>query len=655
MDKLKEALRSIDFGADSKKIEVVAETLEKAISEACKRLRATIDEIDYEILEYGSKGMAGFVKKNYKILAYKRPVAKTINVEEETEKTQEIYEEEITESKDGYFAIIKSRNGVLLKVTPAAKGGRQVKLKEVLDGFRSKGIENCNLNLVKQAVANPTGQYIIVGAFDGIEENSATVQVSIGINEMTATAILFPPKTRGYELTPEEIESEIRLAGVSYGILEKVVTKMADEKIEYKEMVVARAKQPVHGQNAEIKMYFDPGGEKTVYRAIAEDKFDFKNIIRNIQNVLKGDLICEKIPAVVGEDGYTVTGKLLPARKGVDKQIMDGANTELSPDGKFLRAAIDGHVVKKAGKICVEPVKHINSDVDIKTGNITYVGSVVVHGSVLDGFSVKAKGNIEIRGSVGKCEIISDHDIYIAQGIAGHSEAFISAEGSVYTKYIENAKVYAGVSIIVDDHIMHSEVNANDAIICFGHRAQIGGGVIRAGLEVNTKNLGTVSYTDTLVEIGVYPKMRIELNKIMMQKKKLENEIDDFKRDISTLNTQRRMRKNWSPEKEQLLKDKVEQLPQLEQSFKDILTRIDELNHEINQLNLDGKVSIKNILYPGVSIVFKPGMQPYETNNELRSCTLTYVDNNIRSKPYEPPNVDRKLFDKRILSLRNKL
>ncbi|HNV43420.1 MAG TPA: Jag N-terminal domain-containing protein [Exilispira sp.] len=142
MDKLKEALRSIDFGVDSKKIEVVAETLEKAISEACKRLRATIDEIDYEILEYGSKGMAGFVKKNYKILAYKRPIAKTINVEEEVEKAQEIYEDEITESKDGYFAIIKSRNGVLLKVTPAAKGGRQVKLKEVLDGFRSKGIEN---------------------------------------------------------------------------------------------------------------------------------------------------------------------------------------------------------------------------------------------------------------------------------------------------------------------------------------------------------------------------------------------------------------------------------------------------------------------------------------------------------------------------------
>nr|HPO60606.1 FapA family protein [Exilispira sp.] len=530
MDKLKEALRSIDFGVDSKKIEVVAETLEKAISEACKRLRATIDEIDYEILEYGSKGMAGFVKKNYKILAYKRPIAKRINVEEEVEKAQEIYEDEITESKDGYFAIIKSRNGVLLKVTPAVKGGRQVKLKEVLDGFRSKGIENYNLNLVKQAVANPTGQYIIVGAFDGIEENSATVQVSIGINEMTATAILFPPKTRGYELTPEEIESEIRMAGVSYGILDKVVTKMADEKIEYKEMVVARAKQPVHGQNAEIKMYFDPNGEKTVYRAIAEDKFDFKNIIRNIQNVLKGDLICEKIPAIAGEDGYTVTGKLLPARKGVDRQIMAGANTELSPDGKFLRAAIDGHVVKKAGKICVEPVKHINQDVDIKTGNITYVGSVVVHGSVLDGFSVKAKGNIEIRGSVGKCEIISDHDIYIAQGIAGHSEAFISAEGSVYTKYIENAKVYAGVSIIVDDHIMHSEVNANDAIICFGHRAQIGGGIIRAGLEVNTKNLGTVSYTDTLVEIGIYPKMRIELNEIMIQKKKLENEIDDFKR-----------------------------------------------------------------------------------------------------------------------------
>ncbi len=656
MDKLKEALRKINFGFDSKKIEIEAPTLEKAIAEACKRLKATIDELDYEITQYGTKGLVGGIgSKNYKIIAYKRPVSEIIETFEEEENLSKEEEEIYTQTVDGYFAIIKSRNGILLKVVPPQKNGKLVKFKEVEQALKAKNIEKYDQNLVKQAVANPTGEYLIIGPYVGIEENSATVQVNIGINEMTATATLFPPKPGGFELTPEEIISEIQSQGVNYGILEDVVARMADEKIEYKEIIVAKAKQPIHGKDAEIKMYFEPNAEKTIYKSIAEDKFDFKNIVKNIQNVLKGDLICEKIPATAGEDGYTVTGKLIPARKGIDRQILPGPNTELSPDGKFLRATVDGHVVKKGGKIGVEPVQHINGDVGIKTGNITFVGSVVVHGSVLDGFSVKAKGNIEIRGSVGKCELISDGDIYIAQGVNGYYEAFISAEGSIFSKFIENTKVFAGVSVIVDDHIYHSEVNANDAIVCFGHRAQIGGGVIRAGNEVNTRNLGTVSYSETIVEVGLPPKLRIDLEEIMAIKKKTENAIDDLKRDIATLTSQRKLRKNWNNEKEEILKNKIEILSQQEETLKNALETIEEIKQKISTLNLNAKVAVKNRIYAGVKIYFKYGLEPYEITYEQNACTLRYVNNEIKAGPYEPPDVDRRLFDKRILSLRNKL
>jgi uncharacterized protein (DUF342 family) len=655
MDKLKNALRNLNFGTDSKKIEVEAPSLEKAISEACRRLKASLDEIDYEIIQYGTKGFGGIGNKNYKILAYKRPVSEIIETISEANESFEKEEEVLPPPIDGYFAIIKSRNGLLFKVVPPQKNGKPVKLKDVELALKNKQIEKYNVNLVRQEVVRQSGEYIVIGPYEGIEENSATVQVNIGINEMTATATLFPPKPGGFELTPEEILSEIQAQGVSYGILEDVVTRMTDEKIEYKEIIVARAKQPVHGKDAEIKMYFDPNAEKTIYKSIAEDKFDFRNIVKNIQNVLKGDLICEKIPATPGEDGYTVTGKLLPAKKGVDRQILAGPNTELSPDGKFLRATVDGHVVKKAGKIGVEPVKHINGDVGIKTGNITFVGSVVVHGSVLDGFSVKAKGNIEIRGNVGKCEIISDNDIYVAQGINGHYEALISAEGSVFSKFIENAKVFAGASVIVDDHIYHCEVNANDAIVCFGHRAQIGGGTIRAANEVNTRNLGTVSYSETIVEVGIPPKLRIDLQEYMMQKKKTENAIDDLKRDIATLTSQRKLKKSWNNEKEELLKNKIEVLAQQEEILKNSLEGIEEINQKLSTINLNPKVAVKNKIYAGVKIFFKYGVDPYEITYEQNSCTIRFVNNEIKAGPYEPPDVDRKLFDKRILSLRNKL
>ncbi len=656
MDRLKNALRKINFGLDSKKIEVEAPTLEKAISEACRRLKASLDEIDYEIVQYGSKGVIGGIgNKNYKIFAYKRPISEVIEAIHEVEEQVNEEQEILAQPVDGYFAIIKSRNGILFKVVPPQKNGKSIKLKDAQDAFKSKNIEKYDLNLVKKEINNPTSQYVVVAPYEGIEEHSATIEVSIGINEMTAVATLFPAKPGGFDLTPEEIISELQAQGVNYGILEDIVTRMADEKIEYKEIIVARAKQPIHGKDAEIKMYFEPNAEKTIYKSIAEDKFDFKNIVKNIQNVLKGDLICEKIPATNGEDGYTVIGKLMPAKKGVDRQILAGPNTELSADGKFLRATVDGHVVKKAGKIGVEPVKHINGDVGIKTGNITFVGSVVVHGSVLDGFSVKAKGNIEIRGSVGKCEIMSDNDIYIAQGVNGYYEALISAEGSVFSKFIENSKVYAGSSVIVDDHIYHSEVNANDAVVCFGHRAQIGGGTVRATNEINTRNLGTVSYSETIIEVGLPPGLRIELEEVTKQKREIENAIEDLKKDISTLNSQRKLRKNWSNEKEELLKNKIEVLGQQEENLKNALENIDEINKKIASFNLTPKVSVKNRIYAGVKIYFKYGQEPYEVTYEQNSCTLKFINNEIKAGPYEPPDVDRRLFDKRVLSLRNKL
>ncbi|MBO6100931.1 MAG: DUF342 domain-containing protein, partial [Spirochaetaceae bacterium] len=38
--------------------------------------------------------------------------------------------------------------------------------------------------------------------------------------------------------------------------------------------------------------------------------------------------------------------------------------------------------------------------VNIKTGNITFLGTVIVKGNVDDGFNVKASGNIEVYGTV---------------------------------------------------------------------------------------------------------------------------------------------------------------------------------------------------------------------------------------------------------------
>ena len=155
---------------------------------------------------------------------------------------------------------------------------------------------------------------------------------------------------------------------------------------------------------------------------------------------------------------------------------MVGKNVKLSEDGFSALAEINGQVLLLGGKINVEPIYTIPGDVNLRTGNILFLGTVIVKGNVEDGFSVKAAGNIEVFGSVGKCLVDAEGDIVVHQGIAAKTEGKIRCGKSLYSKFIEHAHVDAGEYVVVTDGIVHSHVDANKMILCQGKRAQIVGG-----------------------------------------------------------------------------------------------------------------------------------------------------------------------------------
>lgn len=655
MDKLKEMLRSLNLGRESKKIEIQAYSLDKAIAEGCKKLNATIDEIEYEVLEYGSKGFFGINKKPYKILIYKVIKEEEVEAKEEELAIGENLSYEPVVNPDGKFFVILSREGIMLKVVPpTSSDGIKIKYRDVINYLKSNNISDYYDKLVKTVVSKQENMYVSIGPYDGIEESSAKAQVSISTDEMKASIVVYPPKAKGFEFLPHELKELLDANGVIKGIIDSEIERICDEKIYYKQVTVAKGKKAKDGDDAKLKYYFDMDQiRNAAQNIIKSNKYDIKHLSKKIINVIKGDLLVEKIPYSLGEDGYTVTGKILKAKPGKDRKIPAGENTILSEDGLQLRAAIDGHVFQKRGRIHVEPVKHIQGNVNIKVGNIVFVGSVVVHGSVEDGMSVKAKGNIEVRGSVGKAELVSDEDIYIAQGIAGKTDAYIRASGNIFAKFVENANVFAGKSVIVDDHLLHSNVEANEYIVCFGRRAQIAGGRTCAGFEINTRTLGAISYTETIAEVGIFPEVRKEFESLIEQVYKSMDQIDDLKRDITTLEMQKKTRKNWNEEKEKLLNKKQQTLVQLEEAIKNMNERRTELQKIIEEAKIDGKVCVKTIVYPGVTI--KTANSEFEVTNELRTGTFYEKDGEIKIGPYEDAKLEKKYYDRRILSLRGKL
>jgi len=81
-----------------------------------------------------------------------------------------------------------------------------------------------------------------------------------------------------------------------------------------------------------------------------------------------------------------------------------GKNVLLAEDGLSLLAGIDGRVEIIDGKIHIYAVYEVSGNVDNSTGNIDFVGNVIIHGNVLTGFEVKSGGYIEVSGRVRGCE-----------------------------------------------------------------------------------------------------------------------------------------------------------------------------------------------------------------------------------------------------------
>ena len=362
-------------------------------------------------------------------------------------------------------------------------------------------------------------------------------------------------------------------------------------------------------------------------------RVDFKEL-NIIQNVVEDQPLAKKIPAEKGVDGKTVTGKPLPARDGKDTVLPVGKNVHAADDGATIVSDMNGQVVMAGGKINVEPVYTVDGDVNLKTGNIIFLGTVIVNGNVEDGFSVKAAGNIEVNGTVAKAELDAEGDIIIHQGINGKSGGNIRAGRSIWARFIENAFVEAGNMVVASDGIINSQVDALNRIICQGKRAHIMGGRLRAAEEINAKVLGNpTSGTETICEVGFDPKSKEELGKLQASKEAAVKEFEDLKLNLQTLINIKKQRKALPEDKEVYMRELMERRQVLMADLKKIDAGIQQIEEFLGGLTTRGRVSASGKVYPGVKIFIRDARDDVRT--EYRAVTFILENGLIRVSKYE--------------------
>jgi uncharacterized protein (DUF342 family) len=581
-------------------VEVSGPTLELAVSEAATLLDIPIRRLEYEVAEKGFAGVLGTGKKDWKIRAYERLFIKKQKGGGEFLDDDLVNQAPVIEDRDGDVFVHLNSDGAFLKVTPPEGKGKKAHEAHAMQALANRGVTGIDEGQIAQIVKDAAAMYVRTGDFEHRPVNDSVVSVEISSDEMKAFIQVLPPGTGGCDISVETYLSFLRNNRVVFGIKEDFLRDFADRPVYKEKVEVAEGARPVDGRDAYIQYNFETDQTQVRLREASNGRVDFKEL-NIIQNVVQNQPLAKKIPPETGTVGRTVTGKVIPAKNGRDISIPAGKNVHVGDDESTIIADINGQVIIVSGKINVEPVYTVQGDVNLKTGNIIFLGTVIINGNVEDGFSVKAAGNIEVNGTVAKAELDAEGDIIIHQGINGKSGGMIRAGRSLWARFIENAIVEAGNMVVASDGIINSQVDAYNRIICQGKRAHIMGGRLRAMEEINAKVLGNpTSGTETICEVGFDPKSKEELDQYTAAKETTEKELEDIKLNLQTLINIKKQRKSLPEDKEAYMKELMDRRQILMTDLKKTEEGILKVQEFLNSLKTRGRVSASSKVYPGV-------------------------------------------------------
>jgi uncharacterized protein (DUF342 family) len=615
-----------------KVVETEGETLDDALAEACSLLELPIHRIGYEIV-LKKTSFLGVGENLCKIRAYRNIIAnKTVLEEDLQEDDYELEEVDTVVDKDGDVFLQRRYNGVFIKVTPATGTGVRASVSNAESVLTKYHIKDYDIQAVSQAVRAAAGEYVRVADYENVAVNDTIVNVDVSDQEMMAYITVMPPRNGGIDFTYENYLETLGYSKVTFGINESYLKDFADNPVYRHKVCVANGKQPVDGVDSYLEYYFETDMSSIRLKETNDGSIDFKEL-NLIQNVTKGERLAKKNDAEPGENGTTVTGKILSAKDGRDIAVTTGKNVIFADDGHTILADINGQVVLANGKISVEEVYVVSGNVNLKTGNIIFLGNVVIAGSVEEGFYVKASGNIEVSGTVDKASLTADGNIVVSHGITGKAGIAVRAGGNIVAKFIENAVASAGSMIMVSDSIVNSHATAARKILCQGRRATIVGGIVSAGELISAKTIGSPSgNTQTICAVGYDPETKDALDKSIESKNKLQAEFDDVQLNIQTLNTLKQEITTLPPDKEEYLFELTEKRKELSEKVKASIKEVKDLQEQLKNLTRVGRVTVSTKIYPGVVIHIQDREET--VRKEFKSVTFNLEDNVVLVTKY---------------------
>jgi len=619
-------------------VDVNADTIDEALADAAVQLDTKVSNLQYEIIERGSDGFMGLGKKHWKLKIYQDPntVKKVTKLASDGLFDNEDAEDAvINQNRDGMFFVRRFKSDIMLKVILPLGDGTEVELRDVLDEVKRDDTVDYDEDLIKKLIKQGTDhEYNVIGQYKHVAAGDVIIGVEVSKDEMTGCVVVSPPSGSGSEASEEMIKRALMSQGVVEACFNiERIREFVDRPVYNEPFEVASAILPVDGHDAYISYNFETDPKKLKAKVSETGQINYKEL-NQIQNVIADQPLAQKIPAERGKGGKTLFGRYLEAKNGKDIQIQLGANVHLDRDGVTIKADFDGEVMLVNGKVTVEPIKYLDA-VNVKTGDVKFVGTVVIKGNVEEGYKVEAT-NIEVNGIVDKSRLEATGNIIVRQGIFGKGEGYIKAGKSLWAKFINETTVEVEENVIVYDSIVNSNVTAMKNIVVKGKKAQIIGGHLLATEEICAKKIGSPGGgTETILEVGIDPRAKKRLEELQTMQAKSTKEYENCDLDVQNLEQQKKLRKKLPQEKEEKLKGLKERCNQISADLEEMTKEINTIQAHLRELKAVGKVKVESNVYAGVKVYVRDVLD--EVKIDTPGVTFYYEKSFSKRGPYEPP------------------
>lgn len=362
---------------------------------------------------------------------------------------------------------------------------------------------------------------------------------------------------------------------------------------------VAEGIPPQKGEDGYIT-YFVNVNDKKKPDIDAKGNIDFKEL-NLIENVESGKLLAEKTPAIEGVAGIDVFGNSIEPPKVLDPILKVGKNTQVSEDGLKIYSIACGKVDFEDSVININKIHEIKGGVDSATGNIRFNGDVVINGDIKEGFLVEAEGDIFVKGVIEGAIVKAEGSLTVIGGIQGSEKLKINVKKDLTCKYIENATRLFVEGNITTDFIIHSEIYCGASVFLKGKKGMVVGGTMKVKSLLNATTIGSYMGTKTNIEVGMDPRLSMQLEAYQDEKEKIETLLRDLGRGINSLK-QLFQRNALNDQKKELFKRSINTYNHNLEKLNLINDQISELNKDIGDKSLSGTIIATDKVFPGVKI-----------------------------------------------------